>query len=440
MKNKSGIFEKIFYNNKLLLVFCIILSITLWTAVKINVSDNTSRTISDVKVTIDTALLEENDFKVFAEEEDLYVDVKVSGKSYNINSYSLTENEIIVEATTGYVDASGYRILNLTGRTTDTDVSVTGLTPSTITVFFDKEAKETFNVEAKLTNGAADLSKEGYVVGQPVASMSTVEVSGPASVLEKLNKVYFEATVDESEIPLTVTKEIAADISFDLESERGSQFLLCNGVMAEDDANTATVTIPVYRVKNVKTAVKFINEPKDFDKNNAPVLINPSEVEISYNPKGNEDIETLNVGTVDFRQLDNKVNTLEFVLDAKTSANIINTQQSVFTVTVDMSGMSKRVFEEVPGKIVALNSKDGYDYSVSLTNGGLNNIVIIGPKESLDKITVDDLQVEVNVSSLNVDKKTPQKAEVSNISIISEDINDCWVYGSYNSFITVKKR
>lgn len=440
MKNKSGIFEKIFYNNKLLLVFCIILSITLWTAVKINVSDNTSRTISDVKVTIDTALLEENDFKVFAEEEDLYVDVKVSGKSYNINSYSLTENEIIVEATTGYVDASGYRILNLTGRTTDTDVSVTGITPSTITVFFDKEAKETFNVEAKLTNGAADLSKEGYVVGQPVASMSTVEVSGPASVLEKLNKVYFEATVDESEIPLTVTKEIAADISFDLESERGSQFLLCNGVMAEDDANTATVTIPVYRVKNVKTAVKFINEPKDFDKNNAPVLINPSEVEISYNPKGNEDIETLNVGTVDFRQLDNKVNTLEFVLDAKTSANIINTQQSVFTVTVDMSGMSKRVFEEVPGKIVALNSKDGYDYSVSLTNGGLNNIVIIGPKESLDKITVDDLQVEVNVSSLNVDKKTPQKAEVSNISIISEDINDCWVYGSYNSFITVKKR
>ena len=440
MKNKSGIFEKIFYNNKLLLVFCIILSITLWTAVKINVSDNTSRTISDVKVTIDTALLEENDFKVFAEEEDLYVDVKVSGKSYNINSYSLTENEIIVEATTGYVDASGYRILNLTGRTTDTDVSVTGITPSTITVFFDKEAKETFNVEAKLTNGAADLSKEGYVVGQPVASMSTVEVSGPASVLEKLNKVYFEATVDESEIPLTVTKEIAADISFDLESERGSQFLLCNGVMAEDDANTATVTIPVYRVKNVKTAVKFINEPKDFDKNNAPVLINPSEVEISYNPKGNEDIETLNVGTVDFRQLDNKVNTLEFVLDAKTSANIINTQQSVFTVTVDMSGMSKRVFEEVPGKIVALNSKEGYDYSVSLTNGGLNNIVIIGPKESLDKITVDDLQVEVNVSSLNVDKKTPQKAEVSNISIISEDINDCWVYGSYNAFITVNKR
>ena len=359
MKNKSGIFEKIFYNNKLLLVFCIILSITLWTAVKINVSDNTSRTISDVKVTIDTALLEENDFKVFADEEDLYVDVKVSGKSYNINSYSLTENEIIVEATTGYVDASGYRILNLTGRTTDTDVSVTGITPSTITVFFDKEAKETFNVEAKLTNGDADLSKEGYVVGHPVASMSTVEVSGPASVLEKLNKVYFEATVDESEIPLTVTKEIAADISFDLESERGSQFLLCNRVMAEDDANTATVTIPVYRVKNVKTSVKFINEPKDFDKNNAPVLINPSEVEISYNPKGNEDIETLNVGTVNFRQLDNKVNTLEFVLDAKTSANIINTQQSVFTVTVDMSGMSKRVFEEVPGKIVALNSKEG---------------------------------------------------------------------------------
>lgn len=440
MKNKSGFFEKIFYNNKLLLVFCAVLAVTLWTTVKINVSDNTSRTISDVKVTIDTALLEENDFTVFADEEDLYVDVKVTGKSYNINSYSLSEAEIIVEATTGYVDAAGYRVLNLTGRTTDTDVSVTGITPSTITVFFDKEAKETFNVEAKLNNDISRLSKEGYVVGQPVASMSTVDVSGPASVLEKLNKVYFEATIDEADIPLTVTKEIVADISFDLESERGSQFLLCNGVKAEDDANTATVTIPVYRVKTVKTAVKFINEPKGFDKDTAPVSINPSEVEISYNPKGNEEIENLNVGTVDFRQIDNKINSFDFVLDAKSSANIINTQQSVFTVTVDMSRMSKRVMEEAPGKIVALNSKEGYEYSVSLADGGLDNIVIIGPKESLDKITVDDLQVEINVSSLKLNKKSAQKAEISNISIISDDINDCWIYGTYYANITVTKQ
>lgn len=437
MKNKTGIFDKVFYNNRLLLIFCAVLAVALWAAVKINVSDNTTRTISGVKVSIDTALLEENGFSVFADEEDLSVDVKVSGKSYNINSYSLSENEVIVEATTGYIDAAGYRVLNLTGRTTDSDVSVVGITPSTITVFFDKEAKETFNVEAKLNNDISTLSEDGYVVGQPVSSMTTIDVSGPASVLEKLKKVYFEATVDKESIPLTSTKEINAKISFDLQSERGSQFLLCNGV--GDDGNPATVTIPVYRVKTVNTAVKFVNEPKIYEEKSVPVKINPAKVEISYNPKSGEDFETLNVGTIDFRKVDNKLNTFDFVLEGKNSANIINAQQSVFTATVDMSHLSKRTIDEMPAKIVALNSKDGYNYNVSTKNSGLDEIVIIGPKNSLDKISTDDLQVEINVSSLDVNVRTPQKAEISNISIGTKGVDDCWIYGTYYAYITVSE-
>lgn len=437
MKNKSGIFDKVFYNNKLLLVFCVVLSIALWAAVKINVSDNTTRTFTKVKVSIDTSLLEESGYSVFADDKDLYVDVKVSGKSYNINSYSLNENEIIVEATTGYVDTAGYRVLNLTGRTADSDVSIIGITPSTVTVFIDKEAKGTFNVESKLNNDLSALSKDGYVIGQPVSSVSTVEVSGPASVVEKLKKVYFEATVDETTVPLTSTKEITADITFDLESERGSQFLVCNGIGQED--NPATVTIPVYRVKTVKTAVKFINEPKVYDSEVSNVKINPKEVEISYNPKSQEDFETLTVGTIDFRKIDNKVNTFEFVLDEKSSSGIINAQQSVYTVTVDMSSLSRKVIDETPTKIVALNSKDGYNYNISLKNTGFDEIVIIGPKESLEKISVDDLQVEINVSGLNVNKKSAQKVEISNISIGTKGVDDCWIYGTYYAYITVEK-
>ena len=77
MKNKSGLFEKLFYNNKFLAVFSFLLAVVLWATVKINVSDNTTRTISNIKVNIDTSLLDENDFKVFVSEEDLLVDVKV---------------------------------------------------------------------------------------------------------------------------------------------------------------------------------------------------------------------------------------------------------------------------------------------------------------------------------------------------------------------------
>ena len=48
-KIKTGFFEKVFYNNKFLFILSLVLSVALWAAVKINYSDSTTRTISDVK-------------------------------------------------------------------------------------------------------------------------------------------------------------------------------------------------------------------------------------------------------------------------------------------------------------------------------------------------------------------------------------------------------
>lgn len=438
MKNKSGLFEKLFYNNKFLAVFSFLLAVVLWATVKINVSDNTTRTISNIKVNIDTSLLDENDFKVFVSEEDLLVDVKVSGKSYNINSYSLSENDVIVEATAGYTDVAGYRVLYLTGRTVDGDVSVTGISPSSVTVFLDREATDTFNVEGRLNNDIENLSDKGYVVGQPVPSMSTVEVSGPATVLERIKKVYFESTVDETELPLTSTKELPAAVSYQTDSERGIQFLTCKAL--QDEANPATLTIPVYRVKTVATSVKFVNQPKKYEDESPKAKISPSEVEISYNPKDSEEINNLPVGTVDFHLLDNKLNSFEFTLDEKTVGSIINAGQNVFTVTVDMSDMQKKIFEEIPTKVVTLNEDKNYSYSVSLENGGLDEIMIIGSSSSLSKIKAEDLQVEINVSSVDLNKTGKQKVAVSNISISTEGVDDCWIYGTYYADIIVKAK
>lgn len=438
MNNKKGIFEKVFYNNKFLLVFSFILAVSLWAVVKINFSDNTTRTISDVKVTIDSSLSEETDFVPFINQEDLYVDVQVSGKSYNIDSYSLSKSDIIVEATTGYVDTAGYKVLNLTARTTDGDVSVTGIYPSTITVFLDRKTKGTFNVEAKLNNELDTLSDSPYVVGQPVASMTTVEVSGPATVIENLKKVIFEATLDEADLPLTATKEVTASVSYSLEKERGSQFLVCEGI--EEKTNPATITIPVSKVKTVSTAVKFINEPAVYETESPKVRISPSKVKITYNTQDDEELESLTVGTIDFRQLNNTVNKFEFTLDDKTVSNIADSDKTTFTVSVDMSSKSKKFIDEIPAKVVLVNQAKGYNYDVSLENGGLDEIVIIGSSSSLKKISVDDLQVEINVSSLDVNKKTAQKVEISNISISTEGVDDCWIYGNYYAYVTVSAK
>ncbi len=436
--SRKGLVEKIIYNNKLLMVFCILVSVAVWATVKINYSAETTRTISDVKITVANSS-ENTELIPFIDEEELYAEVVVSGKAYNINSYALTKDDIVLEASTNFVDAAGYKVLNLTAKASDTgdlsDVEVVSITPSSITVYYDTKSTQTFNVEAKLTNETDSLVDGDYSVGQPVPSVSTVDVTGPATILNKMTKVYFEASVLEEELPLTEPKVIAADVSFELERQRDAVYLVCEGI--NEESNPATVTIPVYVTKNVPTQVKFINQPSYFTENPPVTKISPSELKVSYSPADSEKYAFISVGTIDFKELSNKVNVFEFEVDEALEKSNVDTSFGKYRVTVDMSSMSKKTFDITGSNIVLLNQAEGYSYSVADQNSELDSVVIVGPKSSLEKITPEDIQVEINVSSLSVNARLRQSVEVNNISIVNTDINDCWVYGRYTVMVDI---
>ena len=102
-----------------------------------------------------------------------------------------------------------------------------------------------------------------------------------------------------------------------------------------------------------------------------------------------------------------------------------------------MSSMASVKLNQTPGKIVFVNQDENYNYVINIEKSELNSITVIGPKEKLEKITQEDIQVEINVSSLNLEESDEQIVEVSNISIVSEDFEDCWVFGKYKAYIAV---
>ena len=432
---KTDFFEKIFYNNKFLFVLSLILSIALWATVKINYSENTTRTITEVKATIDSTLASENDFVPFVEKGGLNVDVEVSGKSYNINS--LKKDDIIVEASSGYIDSAGYKVLTFSARSSETGVDITSVNPSSVTVFFDRKANDAFNVEAKIKNTEALESTDDYFVGKPVPSLNTVNVSGPASVIENLKKVSFVAKVDNELLPLTQTIDVPATISYETDSKRGKEFLVCSDV--GDKSNPATITIPVSKLKTVKTTVKFVGQPKYYDENPPRVVVDPAQVEISYNP-ADEEYDSYNVATIDFSKLQSGKNTFEFDVDEKNAASLVDKSIKTFKVTVDLGSVSETTIDASAANIVFLNQSKDHKYTASLKNMGLDSVTIIGPKKSLEKITADMLQIEINVSSLDTSLSGYQRVSISNISIRSEEINDCWVYGSYRAKVAVSEK
>ena len=304
-KTKRSSLEGLFYNNKFLMVFSVVVAVLLWASVKINYSADVTRTLSDVKVNISENISLPEDYKVFFGSEDVIVDVEVSGKAYNVNQRALTKDDIIVETASSYIDSAGQRTLNLSAKIADTsgatDVNITKITPSSITVYFDKEVTETFNVVAKLENDVKTLATDKFTVGNIVPSMNTVEVKGPANIINKLEKVYFEAALDKAVLPLTATKEVEAEISYVLDRTSDSKYLSCPGI---NESNPATVTIPLYVSKEVGASVKFVNQPAIYSEEAPKFTVYPSKVNVLYNSK-DEEIENFYVGTVDFSNVSN---------------------------------------------------------------------------------------------------------------------------------------
>lgn len=439
--SRKSIIEKIVFNNKALMIFSVIVAILIWATVKINYSDEVTRTLTGVKVNITATVDQDSELVAFIDESELYCEVEVKGKSYDINSYALNKDEIIVEASGNFVDSAGYKDLTLTAKTADggmADVEFGKITPSIISVYYDRQTDDTFNVEAKLSNDLATLTEGDYAVGQPVASMNTVKVIGPAGVLKTLKKVYFTASIKDDALPLTATKNIPAKISFDIENEEEARYLICEGI--NNESNPATVTVPVYVTKEVETGIKFVNQPKSFTESVKGVKISPDKVKISYNPQESEQFDKLDIGTIDFSKISNKVNYFEIPVDEKLGVTLTDKTLQKFDVSVDMSDMQSKTLKKAPTKIVYLNQSENYNYSVDFENSSLDEIVIIGPAESLKKIDEDDIQVEINVSSLSVNSRIVQRVKVNNISIQSDEVDDCWVYGEYEAVLTINAK
>ena len=134
------------------------------------------------------------------------------------------------------------------------------------------------------------------------------------------------------------------------------------------------------------------------------------------------------------------MNNFEFPVDEKLGVTLVDKEIERFNVSVNMSEMSSKTLDKAPTKVVFLNQDENYNYAVDFENSNLDEIVLIGPKESLQKITADDIQVEINVSSLTVNSRILQKVKVSNISIQSDEIDDCWVYGEYFAVLSINAK
>lgn len=439
-KAKKSTVESLFYNNKFLMIFSVVVAVLLWATVKINYSADEVRTFSEIELSNIIEISNTDGFVPFYDEDTPKIKIEVSGKAYNINEHALSIDDIIIDGKHSGISKADYVDLTLTPKLKDgvnSGVTIKKITPSTVRIYFDKLGKRPLEVKTQLEYDADNLVADGIIVGNPVPSQASVEIEGPESLLNTLTEVYFKSVIDSSKLPLTVSESFPAEIVYPLENPDYAKFMKCISIDTETDP--ITVKLPLYKEVEVETAVEFSKAPEVYSESMPSYTINPSKVTMLYNAEETP-AEKFVVGQVDFRELSNTVNSILRTVDYSTNSNIVDKSIEEFVVTVDMSDKSMINLSEIPSKIVIVGNDENYNYNVDFKKSKLDSIAIVGPWDKVSQITEEDVQVDINVSSLNLETTKEQVVEVANISITTDQSKDCWVYGKYNAYITVEPK
>lgn len=412
MKEKFKL-NDLFYNDKVLLAIAFLGALIIWVYVVLNVSPETTRTIQNVKVTIDSAVPSQFGLEVFGENE-FYVDVTVKGKKYLISSESLLADDIVVTAQTNNVDSIGTRTLQLKGESASgsDDYVIESLSLKTIDVYFDTAKTIQMVIEPEVVTDGFSVVSDGYTCGTINLSETLVSITGPSTEVNRIEKVVASLVLEES---LSSNKSSDAKV-YPVDDKGKSNF---NYLTMSLDS--VVLTIPVLQVKELLTSVQFKNAPTAFVTTPLKYTVSPQKDLFNISVDEYQTAVDFPVGIIDFRNLSPSNHVFKFSADNVNKADSSNTTE--YTVKVDMAGISQE-YVTVPYERIRVNNPNNIGYSVS----GLNKaVVVVGPQQTLETVTAEQIFVDVDLSEVNINNG--QTTTVPAVVTIQND--SCWICGSY---------
>ncbi len=420
-KNRKVSLQSLLYNTNFLIGFSFVMALIIWIAVTLNESPEVERTIKNVKVEIDTSVPEQLGYKVFGEDE-YFVDVAVKGRRYLVGDNVLSAKDIKVTAITNYVNSVGKQSLKLraTPENSNAGYKIISTSLDYIDVYFDTPKSIEMTIIPDIVVSDKLLLTEEFVSDIPVLSTDKIKISGPATEINKINKVSARINVDE---PLKSTKSFPAELLITDEYGRSLKYLEITPKL-----DSLTITIPVYKVAQLPVNVEFKNSPTGF-KNVLSVKANPATIKIAAPEDVISNMTYVTVGAVDFNNIRNGKNNFTFKSSDISNIKVLDNIDEIL-VSVEVSGGRSIKSKVNSSNISIINTPPGYRAKVA--QNSINNIVVIGPASEVANLTVDDVYAEVNLEGKKLSEGN--QMVTANIKVKNDR---CWVYGNYKVRINV---
>ena len=411
----------LFDNNWFVLAFSLVIAVILWCGVSMFQTSEVEKEFTNVKVQLnyEGSLPDNNNMRIFGE-SDIYVDVTVKGTSYLVNGDHFVES-INAAVSFSSVTAPGTYSLPISVSVSNPDVEIVKYSKSSVSLYIDEYAEKAFTLTDEIREGANYSLPEGYTRENPRLSLNSVTLQGPALEVNKISEVKAVVEVNKE---LTSTEVFPAELVYVGTSENTK---FDNVTMK--NAEPVHVTIPISYTAQYKPVVTFSNMPKDYRESGISYTVYPASVSMTVAAGENNsaaDSDEISIGTIDFSEINNERNYFRF--DASELDYTFNDGTKQFTVTIDMSSMSKRWLEvDVSTEGVTLPS------NAKLLSSTVESVQVVGPSGSVDWMENSDAYAVPQLDGVEL------KSGVNEVpaKIVLRTLTDSWVRGEYTVLIQV---
>ena len=421
-KKEKSLLSRFFSHNITLLVMAFIIAVTAWFIINLSSTvENRTNTIDNIPINIELPeAAEEEGLKMFGA-QGLTASVTVKGNI--ISTSSITTNDIQVVATqnASMISAGTYTLPIVAKQTgMKSDYTIDSVTPSTITVYVDREKSAEFTIDNQITVEHED-EKNHYA--NTALSQSKVMVTGPETQVNKIASVAVIDTLSGQ----TETKEESL-VYLD---ENGDPLEL-HYVTADFDSVEVSVT--VLPIMTVSLSVDVTNAPSDYPS----IEISPSAIRIAGPQETLDSIKDnkITIGTLDFTKFNYEGVKEKFDITLPSGCKVISGETTA-TVTMDLNSYYSTT---VNAKIS--NSIDTSTYSAELVSSNTVEITICGPEDLVDEISASDITAVTDFTGLLDDAKAGKTISLTvPLKItLGSDYSECWVYGTYTANVNVTKK
>lgn len=419
MKKKKFSLNKLFQNNKFLIVLSLVISSITWVYMSMGTTNDTSVTISNIPIQIELPdQLVNNGLQVFSDTEQTAT-VTVTGSRAVLGSIST--KDITVTAATNGIDSAGTYQISLSAVKTNPSANfqiISTVTPSNVNVIVDYLRETSFPIQENVVYKVAD----GYYASTSLASKN-ITISGPQTEIAKIAKVSASAELDGTLDDSTSTT--ANIILYDKSGNKISTDLL------KMEFDTVEASISVLPEKTVKVVPEFVNKPDGLDLSDNMLSVEPSKILLAGPKNVLDSTDSVKLESIDFATLSNKryeydAQGINIPTDCKNISN-----STAAKLILDLSDLSKKTFTVDSFKVSGLSSK--YKADVTQTN---MSVTVIGSEKELKDLKSSDIECVINTSDQSGTVGSVQMP----VTFKLKGTSTCWVSGSYKANITISEK